>query len=105
MRFQLAMSDQQIAGLAVPAWQKTILRAMAHFGMIVGDTGGSWGVARESGVVYTSFGQPDAWVTLARRWNIPYYAPDAAYTFHLQDGVDWNKYLRVLYPCVSRGSC
>lgn len=32
-RFQLAMSDTQIAALAVPPWKKAILRAMARYGM------------------------------------------------------------------------
>jgi hypothetical protein len=104
-RFQLAMSDAQIAALSMPAWKKTILRAMAHYGMFVGDTGGSWGLGQESSVVYTSFGQPDAWVTLARRWQVPYYAPDRDYVFDLNDGVDWARYLRVVAPCVSQGTC
>jgi hypothetical protein len=56
-------------------------------------------------VVYTSFGQPDRWVTLARRWQIPYYAPDHDYVFDLNDGVDWARYLRVVAPCVSQGTC
>jgi len=104
-RFQLAMSDAQIAALPVPDWKKTILRAMAHYGMIVGDTGGSWGIATESGVVYTSFGQTDLWVSLAQQWGVPYYGPDQDWFFDLQDGVDWARYLRVVNPCVSRGSC
>ena len=33
------MSDAQIAALAVPAWKKTILTALAHYGGYVGDTG------------------------------------------------------------------
>ncbi|HYV15732.1 MAG TPA: hypothetical protein VE972_06905, partial [Conexibacter sp.] len=39
-RLQLAMSDAQIAALNVPAWKKTILTALAHYGGYVGDTGG-----------------------------------------------------------------
>jgi hypothetical protein len=104
-RFQLAMSPAQIAALPVPAWKKTILRAMARYGMFVGDTGGRWGLGQESGVVYTSFGQPDQWVTLARRWQVPYYSPDHDYVFDLNDGVDWARYLRVVAPCVSHGTC
>jgi hypothetical protein len=104
-RFQLAMSDLQIAVLPVPEWKKTILRAMAHYGMIVGDTGGSWGLQWDSGVAYTSFGAPDPWVSLARQWSVPYYAPDNDYVFNLREGVDWARYLRVVRPCVSRGTC
>jgi hypothetical protein len=105
MRFQLAMSDDQIAALPVPGWKKVILVAMAHYGMIVGDTGGTWGIGQESGVVYTSFGQPDKWVTLAQQWNVPYYPPDQDWVFNLRDGVDWARYLRIVQPCVSAGTC
>jgi hypothetical protein len=105
MRFQLTMTDAQIAALPVPDWKKAVLEAMAHYGMIVGDTGGSWGIAQESGVVYTSFGQPDRWVTLAQQYRVPYYAPDQDYVFDLNDGVDWARYLRVVKPCVSEGTC
>ena len=39
------MSAAQIDALAKPTWQKTILHAMAKYGMYVGDTGGNaWGV-------------------------------------------------------------
>jgi hypothetical protein len=99
------MSDGQIAALPVPEWKKTILRAMAQYGMIVGDTGGTWGIGIDSGVVYTSFGHPDQWVALAQQWHVPYYAGDRDYIFDLGSGVDWGRYLRVVSPCVSRGNC
>jgi hypothetical protein len=104
-RFQLALSDEQINALPAPEWKKTILRAMARYGMIVGDTGGTWGIGVDSGVVYTSFGHPDQWVALAQQWRIPYYAGDRDYIFDLGSGVDWGRYLRVVSPCVSHGSC
>ena len=72
----LAMSDDEIGALNVPDWQKTILTAMARYGMFVGDTGGSpWGVEFESGSTYTSYGQADPWVAWAKQqpgetdWN------------------------------------
>ena len=104
-RFQLAMSDEQINALAVPAWKKTILRAMAHYGMIVGDTGGdSWAVEYESGVQYTSLGQPDKWVSLAQKVGIA-KGSTGAYAFNLRDGVDYGRYLRVVDPCVTERTC
>ena len=104
-RFQLNMSDAQINGLSVPVWKKTILRAMAHYGMIVGDTGGdSWAVEYESGVQYTSQGQPDKWVELAKKWKLPFSQSSGSYAFILRDGVDWSK-LRVVDPCVSARTC
>jgi len=105
-RFQLAMSREEINALSVPSWKKTILRAMARYGMFVGDTtGGAWGIQVESGEVYKSFGQEDKWRTFAKQVGAPYYAPDDVYVLNLKDGVDWASKLRVVAPCVSQGTC
>lgn len=104
-RLQLTMSDDQINALNVPDWKKTILRAMAHYGLILGDTGGDWGIAKESGAAYTSLGQPDPWVAFAQKVGAPYYGPDNDYVFNLRDGVDYAHNLRVVDPCVSQGTC
>jgi hypothetical protein len=104
-RFQLAMSDDQIAALAVPAWKKTILTAMAHYGMYFGDTGGpGMGLQVESSATYTSFGTPDpllAWAQTApgvTMWN-------GNWVLDIASGVDWARYLRVVDPCVAQGTC
>jgi hypothetical protein len=108
-RLQLAMSDTRLASLPVPAWKRTILRAFAHYGAYVGDTGSSsWGIAIESGSTYTSFGAEDAWVTFARhqRGGAVYHdVSERRYYMDLGSGVDWGKYLRVIDPCAARGSC
>jgi hypothetical protein len=102
--YYLAMSDDQINSLAVPAWKKTILTAMAHYGLIFGDTGGpGFGIQLESGLTYTSFGAEDPTVTFAKNngwdlWN-------GTYVGHLADGVDWAKYLRVADACVQAKTC
>lgn len=103
--FQLDLSDADINALAVPDWKKTILRAMARYGVYVGDTGGSWGLKMESGATYTDVGYPDKWVALAKQVGVPYYAPDNDYIFNMRDGVDWQRHLRVLDPCTANGSC
>jgi hypothetical protein len=94
-RLQLAMTASEIDALAVPAWQKTILRAMRTYGMYFGDTGGpsSFGVMIESGATYTAFGAPDRMAEFAKanRWD-PY---NGYYVGRLKDGVPWNR-LRVL---------
>jgi hypothetical protein len=100
----LAMTDEQIEALAVPRWKKTVLHAMADYGMIMGDTGsGSWAIQAESGSTYTSFGYEDELVKFARAngWS----AYNGRYSGNLRDGVDWARYLRVLDPCVSQGAC
>ncbi|MDQ3890559.1 MAG: LamG domain-containing protein [Actinomycetota bacterium] len=103
-RFQLAMTPEQIDGLSVPQWKKTILRAMATYGMYVGDTGGgSWGIQMESGSTFTSFGVQDPLVAFAQAngWT-PY---NGRWVGNLSDGVDWSRYLRVVDPCVTAWTC
>ena len=97
-RLQLAMSDAQIAALPMPRWKKGILRALAHYGGYVGDTGGpGFGVQIESSTTYTAFGRPDPLVQLAQRSpNVQTYLD--RYLFDLADGVDWTRYLRVITP-------
>ena len=105
-RFQLAMSPAQIARLPVPGWKKTILRAMARYGMFVGDTGGSgWSVYVESGQSYWSFGVVDPMLTFAQQVDAPYSRHRGQYLFDLQDGVNWARYLRIVAPCVTRANC
>jgi hypothetical protein len=105
MRFQLDMSDAEIRALDAPRWKRGILRALARYGMFVGDTGGSpWDLEFESGSTYTSFGYPDPIVTYAKRIGIP-QEDDGRYHFELDDGIDWRSRLRVVDPCVSERSC
>ena len=102
-RFQLAMPLEEIAALPVPPWKKTILRAMAEYGMYMGDTGGQWGVAFESGATYTSFGLEDEMVRFARENGVP--ERGGRYVFNIRDGIDWGRHLRVVDPCVAEGRC
>ena len=104
-RFQLTLSDGQIDALAVPLWKKAILRAMARYGMYLGDTGGgpSWGIQAESGSTYTSFGAEDQLVTYARASGVA--SNGGTYVFNIRDDVDWARYLRVIAPCTTQRSC
>jgi Concanavalin A-like lectin/glucanases superfamily len=104
VRLQLAMTAAQIDALAVPAWKKTILRAMSEYGLIMGDTGGGgWGIQAESGSTYTSFGAPDALVQFAAASGWTPYGGD--YVADVRSGIDWARYLRVIDPCVSLRTC
>jgi hypothetical protein len=105
MRFQLDMTEEQIDALNVPEYRKIVLRAMARYGMYVGDTGGTWGVKEESGATYSSLGYKDKWIEYAKQVGVPYYAPDDDWVFNLRDGVDWRRHLRVVDPCEANGSC
>lgn len=104
-RFQLDISDAEIDALAVPSWKKAILRAMARYGMYVGDTNGLayWQLEAESGQTYTSFGMPDPLVQYAIAQGLPLLG-GSQYQFPLADGVDWSR-LRVIDPCVAQGTC
>ena len=104
-RLQLAMTPADIDALPVPAYRKTLLRAMARYGLYVADTGGSWRIIQESGLVTTSFGLDDRWVDLAEAVGAPYWAPDHRYAINVRDGVDWARYLRVIEPCVTERTC
>jgi hypothetical protein len=101
--FWLDMTQSQIDALSVPEWQKIILRAMAKYGMYVGDNGGSpWALQFESGDNYTSFGQPDPWIAYAQSQGIaPSYASSIGrdvYYFNFKNAVDWGSKLKVLEP-------
>jgi hypothetical protein len=105
-RLWLSMTDSQISALPVPAWKKTILRALHRYGGYIGDTTGgrvSWGIQALSGSSYTSFGRADPWVGYARRAGVERW--DGLYFFDVDAGVNWARYLKVIDPCTARGSC
>jgi hypothetical protein len=105
-RFQLDLTDAEIGALPVPAWKQAILRAMAHYGMYVGDTGGTWAIKQEGGTTYTSFGYPDLWQSISQVLeSVSFFRPDNTYVLNLRDGVDWARHLRVIDPCVAEGTC
>ena len=104
----LDMTEAEIGSLRVPDWQKAILRAMADYGLFVGDTGGG-SLKTVSGSSYTSFGHADPWVALGQQLGVHTWKSSSdglrKYLFDLRETVDWKSKLKVLDPCVSRGSC
>ena len=106
-RYELDMTWAEIDALKVPAWKRPILKAMARYGMIVGDTFGSnrhaFGLVAESDTQYAAFGHPGRFAELGRAWGAPVY--DGAYWFDIASGVKWREKLRVVRPCVSRETC
>lgn len=107
--FFLRMSAAQIAALPVAQWQKTVLTAMARYGMYVGDTGGDgWGLEPESPDPWVAFGRPDPWVTLGQQLGVPSYLSsdgEVKYLFDLRSIVPYGSELAVATPCVARGTC
>jgi hypothetical protein len=110
-RLQLRMSKRAIRRLDVPAYKKTIVRALANYGAYVSDTTGPGGhVAFEmaSSASYTAYGQPDPWVEFARSLGVqPEDFNDnghAEYWLDLHNGIPWNR-LRVVSECSASGTC
>jgi hypothetical protein len=110
-RFQLAMSAGEIDALAVPAWKKAILRALATHGMYLGDTGGGF-LGLESETMYSSLRVRNPWPAIARALRpqggistwISSRDGHRDYTFDIASGVPWER-LRVIDPCVTRLTC
>jgi hypothetical protein len=105
--FQLDMTDDEIDALGAPPLQTAMLRAMRHYGLYVGDTGGDpWGIMFESDATYTSFDRTPqmrrAFKQLGAR-----HEEDSTFDYWVLDTVpiDWQKHLRVVDPCFARGRC
>jgi len=97
------MTPAQINALSVPGWQKIILRAMARYGMYVGDDGGNtWGLQFESGDNYTSFGKHDPWIAYAHSQGVKGWYDSSigrnVYYFSFKHAVAWARWLKVLKP-------
>jgi hypothetical protein len=103
--FQLNMSDAQIANSGAPAWEKTIMTAMAHYGMYVNDTAGINNIEleAESDVSYTSLGGPSLMDNFIKAKGGSYYAPLQRWILS-GHAIPLNK-LRVISTCWAKGTC
>ncbi len=102
----LDMSEAQIDRLDVPDWKRAILRALHRYGGFVGDTmngHSSFGIMVESGASYTSFGYEDPWEELAEKLGAG--ESEGTRVLDLNTDPDWRRHLRILHPCVTRGTC
>ena len=109
-RMQLAMTDEEIDATGAPAWKRALLRAMAEYGVIFGDTGGPapWGIQLQSDTTYTARGEEPRLERFARSngWT-PFDEPEIGRQVRVADlgaDVDWSR-LRVVHPCESQGDC
>jgi hypothetical protein len=103
--FQLNMTDAQIADSGAPAWQKTIMSAMAHYGMYVNDTDGinEIELEAESDISYTSLGGPSLLNNFIKARGGSYYAPLKRWILTGRF-IPVNR-LRVVSPCWAQGTC
>jgi hypothetical protein len=98
-RMQLKMGDSQIAALDVPAYQKTILTAMAHYGIVITDTGGSpMDLKYEPAVQYTVFGNTSN--TVMSYLETQGYSDPASIDIELP----WSDF-QFVSPCYAQGTC
>lgn len=98
-RFYLDMTDAEIDALSTSWWNKVLFRAMAHYGMFVGDTGGStWGTQIDSTLSQYLGTGIDPWRVWSSEAGLSYYAPDDVYVWNFKtiSGVDWATDLKVL---------
>lgn len=114
---RLNYSDAEINALNAPPWRKVIYRAMARYGMFIGDTGTAnlVQIETESDYMYSSFGRPGRWLSFARANGWFYFDGDGDGDYAGSyigdfgnktnpDGLDWRR-LQVVAPCVSQGTC
>ena len=95
-RFYYDASEAYIDGLNVPAWKKTILRALKRYGAYFGDTGGpGFSLMLESPETYRSVGKPDPLVGWAAENGVPLV--NGKYRLDLRTGVDWSR-LKAIDP-------
>ncbi len=103
--FQLNMTDAQIANSGAPTWEKTIMTAMAHYGMYVNDTDGIDNIEleAESDISYTSLGGPSMMDNYIKANGGSYYAPLKRWI--LSGRVIPLDKLRVISTCFAEGTC
>lgn len=95
-RFYLAYSDPEIEALPVAPWKKAVLKALAHYGFYVCDSGNdTLGFELESSVMYTAFGQTEPFSVIGKEQNLSTW--QGKYVFNFSQGVDWTR-LRAIAP-------
>jgi hypothetical protein len=101
-RLQLKMNDSAINALSVPAWQKAIYTALAHYGLYVTDTGGSpMDPEFEPAADYLPFGNRSH--TLMTFFaSVPGGAQRDPYTYRFD--LPWSNF-QIVDPCYAAQTC
>ncbi|MGN6868968.1 MAG: hypothetical protein ACTHMY_11270 [Solirubrobacteraceae bacterium] len=101
-RLQLKMDDATIDALSIAGWQKTIYKALAHYGLYVTDTGGApMDPEFEPAADYLSFGN-------VSHTLMTFFASTAGgakhdpYTYTL--GLPWSDF-QIVDPCYAGRTC
>ena len=101
--FKLNMTDTQIANSGAPAWQQTIMTALAHYGAYAEDTNGSWnnntmGIIMQDPASFTNIGQTNQWAKVISQFG----GRNGALSSNV--AIPASR-LQVVDPCVVRGTC
>jgi len=100
---RLNLTDTQIAASGAPAWEQTIMTALAHYGAYAEDTNGSWHdegmhILTQDPISWTSLGQPDPWARVLRDLG----GGSGGLTSHIP--IPMSR-LQVVAACVPRETC
>lgn len=97
-RFRLNMSDDAIDGTCAPSWEKTVAKAMAHYGLYFGDTGGDgFTPLIESPLTYTAVGQANPWDQVAAQYGIR-QDPTYGYMFRWSGCINYRAGMQAIAP-------
>jgi hypothetical protein len=95
-RFYLEYSDAEIEALHFKPWKTAVLKALAHYGFYLEDTGNSTTSFRwEGSRMYVPFGAPEPFEQIGQEQGLP--LEGGKYKFRLYEGVDWSR-LRAIAP-------
>jgi hypothetical protein len=99
---RLNLSDAQIAASPAPAWQKTIMAALAHYGAYIEDTDGSYNsgidIITQDSSSWTDLGLPDQWAGLEQQYGDFGGALSSSVPIPVSE-------LQVVSTCVPLGTC
>jgi hypothetical protein len=99
-RMFLAYTPAEIGALSIPAWKKILVTALAKFGLVSYDNGGSaHSLDWESGIPSILETGQNKWTEWAQSVGIPGHTDGGrmVYAVDIQSGIDWSR-LRVLAP-------
>ncbi len=101
--FKLNMTDAQIQGSGAPAWEQTIMTALAHYGAYAEDTNGSYHddsihIFQQDPASWTSLGQPDQWASAIAQLGGKNATLSSSVPIPTSQ-------LEVVDPCVPQGTC
>ena len=95
-RFYLAYTDAEIESLGFKPWKVAVLKALAHYGFYIEDTGNSTTSFRWEGkLMYEPFGASEPFTEIGEEQGVE--KSGSGYVFNLAQGVDWTR-LRAIAP-------